>query len=269
MKPLIILLTGIITVSPTPHQDRTGWRGIAPLTSNRAEVERELGSFDRTCECYATTAEVVHVKYATGPCTGDLPGWNVPADTVLSITVSPNKKRSFLELEPKQEQFVKTIDDTFTTYYGDGTRGLRYSVSTSGFVNEVSYVPSVQDNHLRCPGFPPTDGGVTAYVPYQEFQYSTVEDITSRLGEFGIRLRKSSNYIGYVVVYSGVNKNIATPAQIQSAVRNYLQNELDLDPKTFRAMNGGYRKHPTVELFLLPSEWPVPVANPTYGGVPK
>lgn len=130
-------------------------------------------------------------------------------------------------------------------------------------------MPSIHDNHLRCPGFPPTDGGVTAYAPYQEFSYSTVEDITSRLGEFGVRLSKSSNYRGYVMVYSGVNKNIATTAQIQSAVRNYLQNELDLDPKTFRAMNGGYRKHPTVELFLLPSEWPVPVANPTYAGIPN
>jgi hypothetical protein len=137
MRPLIILLTGIITAGLIQHQDKTGWRGIAPLTSNRAQVERELGSFDRTCDCYATTTEVVHVKYATGPCTGDLPGWNVPADTVLSITVSPNKKHPFLELEPNQEKFVKTTDDTFTTYYGDGARELRYSVSTSGVVNEI------------------------------------------------------------------------------------------------------------------------------------
>lgn len=269
MKPLMILLTGIIIAGVIQSQNRIGWRGLMPLKSNRTQVERELGSLDRTCQCYATTTEVVHVKYAAGPCTGDLPGWDVPADTVLSITVSPIKKHPFLELEPKHEHFVKTVDDTFTTYYGDGTRGLRYSVSTSGLVNQISYAPSIQDNNLRCPGFPPTDGGITAYMPYQQFPYSAVEDIKSRLGEFGIRLSKSPNYKGYVVIYSGLNKNIATAAEIDNAVRNYLQNELDIDPKTFQAISGGYREHPTVELFLLPSDWPVPVANPTFGGIPK
>jgi len=269
VKLLIVLMTGLISAALIQHQDRTGWRGIVPLKSNRTQVERELGSFDRTCECYATATDVVHVKYATGPCTGDLPGWNVPADTVLSITVSPMKKHLFSDVEPKQDQFVKTVDDTFTTYYGDGTRGLRYSVSTSGFVNEISYVPSIQDNHLRCPGFPPTDGGKTAYVPYQQFSYSTVEDVTSRLGEFAIRLSKSPNYKGYVVVYAGLNKNVAPAAEVQNAVRNYLQKELDLDQKTFQAITGGYREQPTVELFLIPSDWPVPIANPTFGGIPK
>jgi hypothetical protein len=55
---------------------------------------------------------------------------------------------------------VKTYDDTFTTYFADGDKGIRYSVSTEGLVEAVTYLPSVADNTFRCPGFPLFDGGV-------------------------------------------------------------------------------------------------------------
>lgn len=269
MKRLILLSIAITAGALTQSEPRIGWRGIVPLRSTRTQVERELGSFDLRCQCYKTENELVRIKYANGPCTGGLPGWNVPAETVLSITVSPNKESAFSELDVNKENFVKTTDHTYTTYYGDGNRGIRYSVSASGFVTDVSYVPSIKDNNLRCAGFPLTDGGVTAYAPYYEFNYETLDDITSRIGEFGLRLRNSPDYTGYVIVYAAQNRKVPGVEGFANTARNYLINDLDTDPKTIQAINGGYREQPTVELFLIPSKWPAPVPTPTFGGILK
>lgn len=267
MKYYIPLTT--IIVAALVQSEGSGWRGIVPLRSTRAQVERQFGAFDQKCQCYKTKNEFVRVNYATGPCTGDLRGWNVPRGTVLSLTVLPEKMAPFSEWEPNNEVFVKTTDDAFTTYYGNGQRGIRYSVSQSGFVTQISFVPSIKDNHRRCAGFPLTDGGITAYSPYDEFTYDSLEDITSRLGEFTIRLQKQLGYKGYIVVYAGRNQKTDGVAAFANKARDYLIKELETRPDTIVAINGGYREQAMVELFLIPSSWPPPIANPTLPGTLK
>lgn len=269
MKSLFILSITAVIAFHTQLEQRTGWRGIIPLRSTRTQVERELGTLDLKCQCYKTEKEIVHVKYARDRCTGDLPGWNVLADTVLSVEVSPKSEHVFSELEPRKEDFVETRDHSFTTYYGNGNRGIRYSVSSTGLVVSISYVPSVKDNHLRCPGFPPTDGGITAYSPNSEFPFDTLDDITARLGEFIIRLQESPKYKGYIIVYARHDKVMPGVGEFASAARNYLIKEFETDPKTIEAITGGYREQATVELFLIPSAWPPPVATPTFGALVK
>lgn len=267
MRYLIVLSMALTMPALTQTEHRTGWHNIAPLRSTRTDVERQLGSLDPTCQCYETENELVRVRYATDPCAGDLPGWNVPGGTVLSVTVSPKKKLAFSEVEPKNDDFVKTSDDTFTTYYGNGTKGLRYSVSSAGFVTDISYLPSINDNSLRCAGFPLTDGGITAYAPYYEFSYDSLEDITSRLGEFSIRLQKHADFKGYIIVYAGRGRNITGGAAFANKAKKYLVDELKTNPKTIEVINGGYRNEATVELFLIPNSWPPPVPTPTIAGI--
>ena len=266
-KIFVVFLTLFISVIQS--RNGTGWRGILPLRSSRLEVERELGSLDLRCLCYKTEKELIHVVYATGPCNGELPGWNVPRDTVLSLTISPHEEVAFSKVEPRKEHFVKTVDDTFTTYYGNGDKGLRYSVSATGFITTVSYLPSVKDNSQRCAGFPPTDGGITAYSPYDEFTYDSLEDTTSRLGEFTIRLQKQTGYKGYILVYASQNQKTEGVGGFASRARDYLIKELKTDPDTIVAVNGGYREEAMVHLFLIPNAWPPPVPNPTLPGTPK
>lgn len=269
MKRLFILSVATILAFQTQPEERTGWRGIIPLRSTRTKVERELGAFDLKCQCYKTETEIVHVKYARDRCTGDLPGWNVPADTVLSIEVSPKSSYAFSEFEARKEDFIETRDHSFTTYYGNGNRGIRYSVSSTGVVVSIAYVPSVKDNHLRCPGFPQTDGGITAYSPYTEFPFDTLDDITERLGEFVIRLQESPKYKGYIIVYARHDKVMPGVGEFANAARNYSIKQFEMDPKTIEAITGGYREQATVELFLIPSSWPPPVPTPTFGGLAK
>ena len=266
------LIVGVLMLVATPtvvvSQKSVGWHGLVPLKSTRVEVERILGTFDAKCQCYATQNEVVHVTYAAGRCKGRLAGWNVPADIVLAFTVSPNEKALFSTVENKKADFIKTSDDTFTNYYADARRGIRYSVSWDGFVQDISYVPSIKDNHLRCLGFPLTDGGVTgAYTPYDQFPFHTLDDIISRLAEFSVRLRKESQLKGYVIVYAGRNKKVPRVASFADRARKYLIKELNVNPRAIEAVNGGYREKFTAELYLIPQEWPRPVPSPTMGGV--
>ena len=267
-KPIVLLLTLFVaSIIQTPRP--TEWRGIVPLKSTRTDVERELGHADIACRCYKTDNEIVHVTYATDRCTGDLPGWNVPRDTVVRITVRPLKEIPLSEIEPNTEGFVRTVDDTFTAHYAHGGKGLRYSVSSAGLITSITYLPSVGDNSYRCAGFPLTDGGITAYKPYDEFPYDSLEGITSRLGEFTIRLQKQPTYKGYIIVYAGRNKKTDGVANFATRSRDYLINEFQVSAETIVALNGGYRKEPVVELFLIPSAWPPPVPTPTFAGTLK
>ena len=69
------------------------WRGIAPLHSTRADVERLLGppvDEGNLIALYRTKDEAVQVFYAAGtPCKPDTVhgGWAVPPDTVVKLTV--------------------------------------------------------------------------------------------------------------------------------------------------------------------------------------
>ena len=262
---LVILALAFLVQLPI---DR-GWHGIVPLKSTRIDVERQLGPIDTRCQCYKTENEIVRVTYAVAPCLGDLPGWNVARDTVLSLSVSPLKEVRFSDVEAKPDHFVRTVDDTFTSYYGNSEKGLRYSVSATGVVTNVSYLPSVSDNSRRCRGFPLTDGGITAYSPYQEFPYDSLEDITSRLGEFSIRLQRQPTYKGYIVVYASRTLKPSGVSEFGNRAREYVTKEFGVAPANIVALNGGYREESVVHLFLIPRSWPPPVPNPTFPGTPK
>ena len=263
MKSSIVLTILLMITSLAFTQDTPGWRGIVPLQSTREQLEQLVGVLDRRCQCYSTETESIRVEYASGPCTGDLPGWNVPADTVLSLKIYPKKPLVFSELKIQKENFITTVDDTVTTYYANGEKGLRYAVPSLGTVASVWYGPSSKQNNLRCAGFPPTDGGITTYRPFYEFPFETVDDVKERLGEFGVRLLKEPQLKGYIIVY-GQRDKVASVDQFVKSAKAYLVEELNLNPNSIETSNGGYREHATVELFLIPREWPPPIATPTF-----
>ena len=266
MRLITVLVCLAFTMSLVFAQDSASWRRIIPLHSTRVQVERVLGALDTKCQCYSTQTESVHVEYATAPCKGVLAGWNVPAETVLSLQIYPKTPILFSDMKVAKEKLVKTVDDATFTHYGNGEKGLRYSVSWDGKLESIWYGPSVKDNRLRCAGFPPTDGGITAYHPYYEFQYETVDDITSRVGTFGILLVKDRTFKGYVIFYGTPDKKNEPIAKLMTTVKNYLIGELNVNSNALEVINGGYRDTPIVALFLIPREWPRPVATPTLGG---
>lgn len=93
-----------------------------------------------------------------------------------------------------------------------------------------------------------------------------MDDVKSRLGEFGVRLLKEPQLKGYGIVYGQRNKVDPVDRFVKSA-KAYLVEELNINPNTVEATNGGYREYAPVELFLIPREWPPPIATPTFSSI--
>lgn len=247
-----------------PNEVVRGWKGIIPLHSTRADVERLLGSSTGECNClYKTEDAAVYVEYAVDRCRGGLPGWNVPKETVLRLTVTLRTAQQFSDLKLDRSKHKIRQDDTFTTYYSNKEEGIEYAVSTEGNISSISYVPSIKDKNLRCVGFPLEDGSTIDYLVFDRFGDLNFDSESARLDNFAVRLSQSSNLTGYVVVYAG---KTACPREGHfraNRARDYLINRRGLDPKRIMAIDGGHRENLSVELYALPRDAERPVVVPT------
>lgn len=135
------------------------WRGIVPLHSTRADVERSLGPASKDSNNVVTRHETkdeeVRVQYSTGePCGTGWPGiWRIPAGTVVTISVYPKEEVRFTELLLDESRYKKTDNEGHGppyVYYTNEEEGIQYEV-TQGLVMAIRYLPASRDNHLRCP----------------------------------------------------------------------------------------------------------------------
>src|SRR5215218_2487899 len=100
MKLIVVLLLclGGLLSTPPPSQN-SGWRGIVPLHSTRADVDRLIGRPNFRGELYDFEGERASIIYTREPCTGGLQGaYNVPCDTVVSIDIVPKQRLMLSEL---------------------------------------------------------------------------------------------------------------------------------------------------------------------------
>ena len=150
------------------------WRGIVPLRSTRADVERLLGptiddpsNKNSYVDTYQTEEERVTVLYSDGPlCNGYLlRGYRVPKDTVVSIIVRATPfPFSDLKLDSSKYKEISGGDAIDFSYFTDEDEGIGYQVHWRSvakgadgkdrgrvrFVNSVTYGPRAKDKHLRC-----------------------------------------------------------------------------------------------------------------------
>jgi hypothetical protein len=162
------------------------WRGIVPLKSTRADVERLLGtSSDKNLVRYELSKEVVYIEYAEYSCDhtnpvgwpAPPPTWNVPKDTVVSIGVYLKQPSPLSSFQIDLTKFKKTHGDHDLPqhfYYVNEQEGLsikvlEYSGTKNGIAKGFIYQPASKDDHLRCPSLnqPKTYGNrlVNAYSP--------------------------------------------------------------------------------------------------------
>ena len=146
-------LIALTLASPPPPAK--GWRGITPLRSTRADVERLLGPPESgSGSAYATEGERVSITYSSRPCDY---GWRVPPDTVISFFVYPKKppKLSDLNLDEKKYERRRSYHVETTHYYIDLEAGINYTVESPGDrVTGVEYYPPLRGEAPRCQ--PPT-----------------------------------------------------------------------------------------------------------------
>lgn len=134
-----------------------GWRGIVPLHSTRADVERLLGP-SRGPESYAASyhlaEESVFVEYSSGPCSARAGGrgWNVPPDTVIRIRVTPAEGPMLSDLQLDRKKYKQAEDSHVLgyVYYNNLKEGIRIS-AYNGRVSSIEYGATAPDKHLHCP----------------------------------------------------------------------------------------------------------------------
>ncbi|MFY9570065.1 MAG: hypothetical protein WAV20_01525 [Blastocatellia bacterium] len=133
-----------------------GWRGIIPLHSTRADVERLFGLGTNECKCgYYLEDLNVFFYYSSGNCkSGGSGGWDVPPDTVLRIVVHQKPTPRLSDLQIDESKFKKRHDghiERIVSYVNE-EEGLIIEVDEdSGLVMGFDYAPSAKDKHLRCP----------------------------------------------------------------------------------------------------------------------
>ena len=137
----------------TPPQDK-GWRGIVPLHSTRADVERLLGKPNTRLERYDTEEGRVDIIYQSRSCEENKgEGWNVPIDTVINIRIDfTNTDRAISDLPIDLTQYEKIEGGHVPSiaYYSNRDRGISYE-TRYGKVRAVEYRGTTADEHLSCP----------------------------------------------------------------------------------------------------------------------
>lgn len=154
-------LLALTLASPPPPAKE--WRGITPLRSTRADVERLLGRPEsESGGTYATEGERVLVTYSRRPCDH---GWRVPVDTVISFFVHPKKPPKFSDLKLDVKRYERRRDYHVETihYYIDPEAGINYTVESPGdLVTGVEYYAPLRDEALRCQPAPQKAGDAAA-----------------------------------------------------------------------------------------------------------
>ena len=146
---LIFLLTFLaLTVNAEP------WRGIVPLKSTRADVERLLGKpLPSNIDYYVTyklETEEVRVHYASKKLCSepDRCDCRAPDETVLHIIVRPKTiiRFSSLGLDKSKLYPIVNPENANNVAYSDSNAGIMYVISErDDLVLYLQYGPTLQD----------------------------------------------------------------------------------------------------------------------------
>ncbi len=140
-----------IVLGVVSNSSAKAWRGIVPLKSTRADVERLLGPSTGEPPTYYLPENTVYVQYSRCRC-GDKckdDEWNVPPDTVTLIRVGVKGEVKLVDLKLDLSDFQKEPGDNDLPdhfYYVNRKQGLSIEVGR-GYVGSYTYFPSAKEYH--------------------------------------------------------------------------------------------------------------------------
>jgi hypothetical protein len=228
------------------------WRGITPLRSTRAEVERILGrspDASGSWAIYQTEKEAISILFASGPPCGTNAEneWRVPRGTVISITVSPKTVVLLTTLNIDESKFEKFRDPHKLNRIEYRNRDEGQSISVvDNEVSSVTYFAAAKDLALRCPtSQAKSDSAGEHYFRLDEYGDLLFSDEKIRLDNFAITLQQRPGSRGYIIGYPALGASFPNTLARLKRARTYLVNK--------RGIGGGFRKKFTVELFIAPA----------------
>lgn len=263
----------VIVLTGAPVQDK-GWRGIEPLRSTRADVERLLGPPTETkggySVIYLRPDETVIINYAQGlPCgIGEhYSQWRVPRWTVESISITPLKEIRLAQLGIDESKYEKRSgghlpEDVYYINDQDGETLITFQGQVKGF----SYYPAEKYAHLLCPGLesgagPKCEG--LAPPAFKSYRDVAPEFEKLLLDNFAIALMNIQNGKGYIIAYAGKRAQKDEAKGRAERAKDYLVKTRGLDAERLFAIDGGYREEAIVELYLVQNGGCAPPAFPT------
>lgn len=253
--------------------DAKGWRGIVPLRSTRTDVERLLGRpTQRLSEYsvfYRTPNESAIITYSKGlPCGigENYSQWRVPRNSVESILVTPLKALPLSELRLEEGKYQKRSGGhrPEDIYYINEEDGESIRVFQEE-VMAISYYPGTKETHLACPGLSPAPKGCQGPATPVFDSYGDVrfEQEQWLLDNFTIVLTSDRNKTGHIIAYAGKRARVGEARQRAKRAKNYIVKLRRFAANRLRAIDGGYREEPEVQLYVVPRGGCTPIPSPT------
>jgi len=251
MKILRVLFLFLVCATSAIAAD---WRGITPLHSTKADVQRILGNsaIDKDGQTFYSGPDAIAViSYQTETCDsrgGKFGfGWNVPAGTVSIIGVIPKEK--FAKERIGGSLTKDKSSEGIYEYYSAST-GVRVE-TLDGIVTLVTYLGTeIEDKKLHCPMVQTCCWDVFPRI--DEFRPTSKGDTQARVSYLLYNVQRQGGR--GVIVVSGPNKIIRN-RRIASLTRQLAPvfKKLKLEPERLSIVDGGYE----AEERITSNEYPI------------
>ena len=241
---VIGLLTGLGSANSSVAKD---WRGIKPLSSTRADVERLLGAPQQSSAhafFYSLPNEIVVVRFQSGPCDEFGLGWKVPANTVIEVGVIPKEKHRKEKFLDGSEFKVYKAEAGFLYYWDQN--GM--SVETfEGIVTVLDYAPTAQEEVRRCPRV--QECCFDFFPRLYEYENISFEEEKDRLDSYALNMKERMDR-GVIVIYGPSSKARAQLMKRAKRAQKYLAQTRGIEEHRVLIVDGGYKERSAIELNL-------------------
>jgi len=236
------------------------WRGIVPLKSTRADVERLFGVQKQTPELaafYKLPNELVVFHFQNFTCDSEVGkwgyGWNVPLGTVVYIGVIPTGNHRKDEYQLASDVKVQDSGGGIV-YYTDNVAG--WSIETyQNSVTLIEYYPEASQHNSQCPQI---QQGIIDFFPiFDEYGKLSFEDEKARLDNFVINMKEGLGR-GTIEVRGPTKKDRQQLMKQAARAKSYLVKKRGLEPERLLVIEGGFWEKRVTRLSLY-----------SIGGVPS
>jgi hypothetical protein len=271
MNVLRILASATVIFCFVNTAKAQGWRGIRPLHSTRAEVERLIGPpMQPNGDTYDLKGERVNIGYSDLRCTKGWPyGWNVPARTVTAITIYPQPRPKLAELPIDISKSKKYVDPSGVIHYNNDDEGLSVAIDPNEYeVMVIEYYPAASDAHLQCPEAAERErqianGESEVRRPDVNYSDTSLEKKHVYLDYFADQLQQTpSDSTVYIIAYAGQRAKVGEAQARANQAKDYLITKRAIDPRRIVIVDGGHRDPAGVELFITRRGQPKPLSSP-------
>jgi hypothetical protein len=259
---------GILSIAITCEAQ--GWRGIVPLHSTKADVNRVLGTSADANEVrsvYQLEHEEVYIVFS-GKQFCDPEVTKIPAGTVLLVQITPRGKLTLgdIELDRKNlREFRPSSEDSNWQGFIDDEHGIMIR-SFKGNIDKIFYIATAKDRMI-CANYyskPEEFARIVIHFNSGRFdQYSELSfaDEKARLDNFAIYLlEEKPTWKAYVIGYPAGNA-VGIARQRVDRAKQYLIDR-GVSKERIETLIGGCRNQNTIELHALPPEAASPIPNP-------